>query len=230
MSEAPLREIEYSFAAEAAAHARAALELNPFCEAESLELGDGRAVYTGTFSAVHGVSGIGLEGAVEERDLREIEHFYLRKERPATFWVTSFADPSLRELLARDYKPTRTLPVHGATLGQGPLGLPEPSGSSSPDPGDWALGFTRALDPAAREAGLLALTKLHQRETRYYRAQSSASYTFFFRGIALVPFPPVHSLLALQAREAEEFRCRWIVTAGASPLPFLYERTLYEPI
>ena len=57
-----LRDIEAAFAAEAEAHARAALELNPHGEAEALELGAARAVYAGQWSQVHGVFGLGLDG------------------------------------------------------------------------------------------------------------------------------------------------------------------------
>jgi hypothetical protein len=224
----PVREIELAFAAEAAAHAAAALDLNPFGEAEALELGQARAVYSGQWSPVHGAIGLGLDGPVEERDLREIERFFFRKERPAAYWVTPATDPSLAALLGRDFAPVRTVKVHGCAPAAAAAELPGPAGASRDvDHKAWTLAFTRLLDPAAQEPGLLALTKLHQKETRFYATANSASYTFFHAGVALVPAAGAHSLLALQAREAAEFRAPFFAT-GPSPLPFLYERTLYE--
>jgi hypothetical protein len=228
MSARPLsvREVELAFAAEAAAHARAASELNPFGEAESLELGEARAVYSGAWSPVHGVFGLGLDGPVEERDLAEVFRFFHKKERPPAFWVTPETDPSLLLLLGRDFQATRKMPVHAATPAQ--VDLPPPSGSHQPDHQAWTLAFTRTLDPGAVEAGLLALTKLHQKDTRFYLGAQAASYTFFHRGLALVPTLAEHSLLALQASDAKEWGAAFLATGAASPLPFLYERTLYE--
>jgi hypothetical protein len=221
------REVEAALASEAAAHATAALELNPFGEAEAIELGSARAVYSGQWSPVHGVFGLGLDGPVEERDLREVERFFQRKERPPAFWLTPATDPSVAERLGRDYHATRRVPVHGCAPAA--TDLPAAAGASREiDHAAWSLAFTRLLDPAANAPGLLALTKLHQKDTRFYLGAPGASYTYFHAGVALVPAPGPHSLLALQAREAAEFRCSLIATAAASPLPLLYERTLYE--
>lgn len=221
------REIEQAFAAEAARYAAAALELNPFGEAEALELGASRAVYSGQWSPVHGVFGLGLDGPVEERDVREIERFFLKKERAPAFWITPATDPSLLELIARDYQPTRKSPVHGCEPAAAEL--PTPGGTSRDlDHRAWALAFTQLLDPFAIEPGLVALTKLHQKDTRYYLGANSASYTFFHAGLALVPAPGPHSVLALQAREAAEFHCSFFATGAACPLPLLYERTIHE--
>lgn len=218
--------IESALAAEAAAHARAALELNPFGEAEALELGHARAVYSGQWSPVHGVFALGLEGEVTERDLAEIDRFYFRKERPVAYWITPETDPSLLALLERDFAPTRKVPMHGT-----PLAGWEPGATTGVSAGvdhrQWSLAFTQTLDPAAREPGLLALTKLHQKETRFYM-EANASYTYFRGGLALVTVPT--SLLALQAKEARDYACDFIAIAGVSGLPFLYERTLYERI
>jgi hypothetical protein len=223
-----LRQIEQAFAREASAHAAAALELNPYGEAEALELGDARAVYTGQWSSVHGVMGLGLDGPVEERDLREVERFFHRKERSPAFWVTPETDPSLLELLGRDYRIVRSTSVHGCAL-PADAELPAPSGASREvDHRAWTLALTQQLDPYAKEPGLLALTKLHQKETRFYLGGGSASYTFFHSGLALVPSPGAHSLLALQVNEAAEFRSTFFATGAVSPLPFLYERTLHE--
>lgn len=229
------RNLEFAFAAEMAAHCAAAAELNPYAEAECLELGAGRAVYCGAWSPVHGVAGLGLDGPVEPRDLAEVERFFHRKERAPAFWLCPETDPSLAELLGRDYRATRTVAVHGIGLGEA-LPLPEASGTSKPDPNAWALDFTRALDPGASEPGLLALTKLHQKDTRYYSGMAqAASYTYFHGGIAMVPAPSAHSLLALQARDAKEWGASFLATAraivssdNASVLPLVYERTLYE--
>ncbi len=240
-----MREIELAFAAEAASHARAAAELNPFGEAEALELGDARAVYTGVWSPVHGVIGLGLDGPVEERDLREVEKFFSLKERAPNYWISPATDPSLLELLGRDYHAVKKIPVHGLRLGgiegeapspspfSGIPALPEPTGTSQPEHAEWSLAFTRLTDPLAKEPGLLALVKLHQKETRFYLnalAGNSASYTYFSRGVALVPHPSSHGLLALQADEAHKYRARFFAAGAACPLPFLYERTLFERI
>lgn|GEM_PF-3724893 len=223
------RELEFAFAAEAAQHARAALELNSFGEAECLELGDARAVYSGAWSPVHGVFGLGLDGPVEARDLQELERFFQKKERPPAYWICPETDPSLLELLGRDFEPKRKVPVHGAPL-EKLGGLPAASGSNQPEHKSWCLAFTQATDPGAKETGLFALTKLHQKETRLYLAGNgtSASYTFFSRGIALVPSPGAHSLLALQASDAATWKAGFFATGAASPLPLLYERILYE--
>ena len=126
-----LRDIEAAFAAEAEAHARAALELNPHGEAEALELGAARAVYAGQWSQVHGVFGLGLDGPVEERDLREIERFFQRKERSPAFWLTPDTDPSLAEFLKQDYEPSRRVPVHGLAR-PAAAERPLPAGTSEP--------------------------------------------------------------------------------------------------
>jgi hypothetical protein len=223
-----LRDIEAAFAAEAEAHARAAIELNPHGEAEALELGNARAVYAGQWSSVHGVYGLGLEGPVEERDFQEIQRFFQRKERSPAFWLTPETDPSLAEFLKQGYEPSRRVAVHGLAL-PAFVELPVPGGSSQPDHQAWSLAFTRVLDPGANQPGLAALTKLHQRDTRFYLgALNGASYTYFRNGVALVPVPSAHTLLSLQAKEAGDFKCSFFATGAQSPLPLLYERTLYE--
>lgn len=224
-----LADIEAAIAAEAAAHARAALDLNPFVEAEVVEFGRGRLVYAGTFSPVHGVYGAGLDGPLEEREWQEIHRFFQRKEREADFWTAPFTDPSVAEGLAARYRVARAEKVHGVALGASPGGE-FPAGSSNPEHGAWALTFSRRENPARKEPDLVATTKIHQRETRFYLlGEEAASYTFFQNGIALIPFPD-ERLLPLQRREAEEFKCTALVTLGASSLPLLYERTLHEPV
>ena len=233
------RALEAAFAAEMAAHCAAAAELNPYAEAESLELGTARAVYCGAWSPVHGVAGLGLDGPVEARDLAEVERFFHRKERAPAFWICPETDPSLLELIRRDYHETRKVAVHGISLKEVEASLPAAAGSSKPDLTSWALEFTRALDPGAREPGLLALTKLHQKDTRYYQsivapsalldaAAGEASYTFVHHGIALVPAPSSLSLLALQAAEAKEWNLAFLAACHEKSLPLVYERSLYE--
>ncbi len=229
------RELEFAFAAEAAAHTSAAADLNPYAEAEVLELGNARAVYSGAWSPVHGVSGLGLDGPVEARDLQEIDRFYLRKERAPAFWICPHTDPSLLALIERDYHKTHVVSVHGLPLSE-PADLPEPAGSNAPEPAEWTLAFTRSIDPGANESGLFALTKLHQKESRYYLGTGGASYTFFHQGVALVPAPSIFSLLSLQARDAKDWGAAFLATScsphthNASPLPLIYERSLYERI
>jgi len=221
--------LESAFAAEAAAHAAACFALNSYGEAECVELGSARLVYSGSFSPTHGVFGLGLDGPVEERDFLEIDRFFTRKERPAVYWVTSFTDPSLREYLRHGYRAIRTELVRGVTPSS-PKNLPADPFLSGPDHGAWSLGFAKALDPAAKEPNLLAVTKLHQKNTRFYLAEGGASYTFFHQGIALVPHPHP-ATWGLQLNEAAGFHCKSMAAiGGGDDIPFLYERILYEPV
>jgi hypothetical protein len=220
-------EIEAAIAAEAAAHARAAEELNPFGEAEAREMGSARLVYAGTFSPVHGVYGLGLDGPVEERDWEEIERFFQKKERAPHYWITPFTDASVLERIQKTHRPTRKEKVSGwAQLG--PAQSENTPYLSGPDHEAWCLAFTRARNPEAQEADLLALTKLHQKNTRFHLAPPYASYTFFHQGIALLPYPSP-SLLERQKIEAASFRSTAFVVIGELA-PFLYERTLHEPV
>ena len=223
-------EIESVIAEEAAAHARAAEELNPFGDSEALELGSARLVYSGQWSPVHGCFALGLDGPVEARDFHEVERFFLKKERRSAYWICPGTDSSLLSFLDRDFHAAKKTAVSGAEPRD--LPLPAPAGESRPDFPSWALAFTKTLDPAAKEVGLFALTKLHQKETSYYlgKEPGAASYTFFRNGIAFIPFPSTPELLALQIHDSANFRCRYVVVLGKSPLTFLYERTLYERI
>jgi hypothetical protein len=224
-----LPDIEAALAAEAAAHARAALDLNPFLEAEAVELGRARLVYAGTFSPVHGAYALGLDGPLEERDWQEIHRFFQRKEREANFWLAPFTDPSVAEALGARYRAGPATKVIGITLGPSPGGN-FPDGVSNPEHGAWALTFSRRENPARNEPDLLAMTKVHQRETRFYLlGDEAASYTFFHQGLAIIPYPD-ERLLPLQKREAEEFKCSALICLGDSSLPLLYERTLHEPV
>lgn len=220
---------EAALAAEAAAHARATAELNPYSEAEAEEFGAGFLVYSGSLSPVHGAYGLGLSEPLEERDFAAVERFFARKERPAAFWATPFTDPSLLERLAHTHRPTRRERLHGLAL---EAGAPEPqraAGSSTPEHGLWALAFSRATNPKRREPDLFSLTKVHQRETRFYLHGEAASYTYFHRGIALVPSPAAGTL-ALQEKEARGFRATALVVVNEPSLPLLYERILHEPL
>lgn len=224
-----LPEIEAAIAEEAAAHARAALELNPFGDAEAAELGNARLVYAGAFSPVHGVYALGLDGPPDERDWGEIERFFLRKEREPNFWTTPFTDPSVEESIRRSHHPVFARKVSGwAQLNPGEAAVPSGSSYAGPDHSAWCLAFSRQVDPGAKEPNLLSFTKLHQKNTRYYLEGNEASYTFFHRGIALVPFASP-ALLERQKSEAEAFRSAAFIVMGEGA-PLLYERILHEPV
>lgn len=221
-----LRPIEFALAAEAAQHALATAELNPLSDAECLAIGNARAVYAGVFSPVNGIWALGLDGPVEERDLREIERFFARKEAQARFWVTPETDPSLLDFLRGRWKPVQTESIYGAKLSD-ESALPDPFGTNAPEPNSWTEAFSRARGKS--ETDLLALTKLHQKETRFYEGRNSASYTFFHHGVAWAPFAEDKSLLSLQWKDAREFKAHSFATYSAH-LPKLYERTLYDAV
>jgi hypothetical protein len=214
------RRIESAIAAEAVAHAEAAAELNPYGEAESLEVGAASLVYSGSLSPVHGVFALGLGGCPDERDWQEIDKFFSRKERPPAFWLTPFTDPAVSDRLKHSHRPTRTVAVRALSLPQDPAPPPD-AALSGPDHQAWSAAFGR------KHQELLALTKLHQRNTRFYLQETEASYTFFHQGVALIPFPAA-ALLPLQRKEC--FHSKEIVVIGEADLPLLYERTLYEPV
>lgn len=228
-----IREIELTIAKEAKAHADAVSALNPYSEAESLSLGSAEAVYSGATSPIHGVFAFALDGPIEERDWQEVERFFLRKERSPAFWCSPASDPSLLAFLRSGFVETKKVPVHGFRFGAqeiSELGLPEKLGSSTPNLEEWALTFSKRERPGAKEPNLFALTKMHQREIRFYLSGHSASYTFFQDGIAFVPHVGDSALLALQIDEAKQFKSASFAVLGNSSLPFLYERTLYEPV
>lgn len=230
MGELDFKDIEAALAAEAAAHARAAGGLNPYLESEVIEQGRARLVYAGTFSPAHGAYGLGLDGPVEERDWQEIHRFFQRKEREADIYTAPFTDPSVFEALDNRYRIGAVAKVNGMKLGAAPAEA-FPEGISNPEHGAWALAFSRRENPARTEPDLVATTKMHQKETRFYLLENGegASYTFFHRGLAIVPFPHPR-LLALQKREAEEFKCLALICLNEPSLPLLYERAHHEPI
>ena len=217
--------IEAVIALEAAEHAMAVAALNPYSEAEVLELGAGRAVYCGSFSPVHGCYALGFE-ELEEKDFRQIETFFLRKERAPTFWTVPKTSPSLFSFLQENFRPTKVQAIHGKelkALEAAPIPL-----DRGLDLGEWALAFSRGENPAAKEPGLLASVKLHQKNIRFYLENGKASYTYFAEGIAYIPFPEP-SLLPLQEKEAAQFRCHFLISPSPH-FPKLYERTLHEPL
>lgn len=221
--------IESAIAAEAAAHAEACFALNSYGEAEAIEMGSARLVYSGSFSPVHGVFGLGLDGPAEARDFAEIEKFFARKERAPSFWVTPFTDPSVKEYLRSQYRAIRNEIVRGLKPAS-PRELKADPFLPGPDHGEWSLAFARTIDPAAKEANLLAVTKLHQKHTRFYSENGRASYTFFHQGIALVPHPCAETMKA-QLNEAAGFHAKAFTVIGeGDEIPFLYERQLYEQI
>lgn len=239
-------DIESALAEEAAAHAKASAELNSFGEAEAVEMGSARLVYAGVFSSVHGVYGLGLDGPAEDRDWAEIDRFFQRKERAPIYYITPFTDPGVMERIRLTHRLDRTEKVNGWML-EGNGETMHEAYLSGPDHGEWSLAFARLRNPAAKEADLLSATKLHQKNTRFYLQAGAASYTFFHQGVAIVPYPAGMSLLKLQKKEAEAFRCKAFVVMGASQSaqsgdtsqstqsgdntpPLLYERKVYEPV
>jgi hypothetical protein len=218
--------IEPAIAAEAAAHTLAAAELNPFADADVLDLGGAFACYGGIFSPANGVHGLGMNGAVEARDLAEIERFFQQKEARPAFWICDATDPSLLELLG-SYSATKHELIYGAALEKSEP-LKNASGTNAPEPELWPLAFTRARDPQKKEPDLLALVKLHQKETRrYLNGEQDASYTYFHNSVAWVPHVSSNELLALQWNDAREFRAKYFASYKPQ-FPKLYERTLYE--
>lgn len=221
--------IESAIAAEAAAHAEAALALNPHGEAEFLEMGSARLVYSGVFSSVHGAYGLGLDGPLENRDFVEVERFFTRKDRAAIFWTTPFTDVSLLTYLEHGYRKTKKVCVHGVEPSSA-ANLPVDPFVSGPEHGAWSLAFAKTIDPDAKEANLLSVTKLHQKNTRFYMSGGRASYTFFQLGTALIPYP-CEETLEQQKNEAAGFHSKALVLVGEGKrFPLLYERTLHEPV
>jgi hypothetical protein len=218
------REVEAALRAEAVDFAAASRDLNPYGEAEAREIAGAWAIYCGQFSETHGI--FGWEFAPEPRELEAALRFFQDKERALAFWVTSFADRSLRDWAREVGRPLRTETVYCLRLKSS--GQESLSAASTPNLETWPLAFTRARNPAATEADLLALTKLHQRNTRFSAADGFGSYTYFHLGSAWIPF--LHpALFSAQRQEAEHFRAPWLATASDfGEIPRLYERILYE--
>lgn len=226
-----IRDLEEVLALEAEAHARATLELNPYSEAESLDLGTMRAIYTGAISSVHGVFATGLDGDFEERDLKEIERFFSKKERAPLFWASPATHPTWLEYLEKNAKKIATQRVHGAALKDFMVPA-NASGNNKPDFTRWALSFTRLRNPTAKEPDLISQIKMHQKNTRYYldEKNSLATFTFFEKGLAFSSHKASDELFSLQLKDAKEFSAKYFFTNRESSLPFLYERNLYEPL
>lgn len=215
-----MKEAEITLAEEAAAYARACLELHPYGEAEVLDLGTAKAVFSGLHSPIHGVYALGLDSEVDPKDIEEIEAFYSRKERTSAFWLTPFTDASLLALL-KNYRPTKKEKVYAIPFSQAksPEHLP-------PDLEQWPLLYTQQRT-GATQPDFLALAKLHQKNTRFYLQDGAAAYTFFHQGVALLQ--GATSAFPMQSAEAKKFSCTTCITTE-SVGDFLYERTLYEPV
>jgi hypothetical protein len=220
-------EIEIALAAEAEAHARASAELNPFGEAEAEELGSARLVYSGAVSRVHGVYALGLDGPPEERDWKQILRFFSRLDRDPNYFTMPATDPSVLEEIRSSHRPVDTVKVYAEDLAS--VKVEQAEGISEPNFDQWALAFSRRENPARSEPDLLALTKIHQKSTRFYLNGEAASYTFFHRGIALISYP-VAGVFDLQRKEAAEFKAHTLVVMGEPLLPFQFERICHEPI
>jgi hypothetical protein len=228
MDSALVRQTELAIAAEAAAHAAATKTLNPFSEATVMEFGDGCLVYSGAVSEMHGAYALGLDGPLEKRDFEAIDRFFLELERPFAFWASPLTDPCTLTEMKKTAKEKRRVRMHGMPMESSSPFAEGSQGSSTPDHQAWTLAFSRMLRPEAKEPSLFALTKLHQPSTRFYLHEEQASYTFFHRGLAYIPYP-AEGLSALQWQQAREFGAKAFVQAEKSRLPFLYERVLYEP-
>ena len=222
-----VRAIELAIAQEAATHASATKALNPYSEAEFRDIGAGVLVYAGVYSPFNGAYAFGLDGEPEERDAAEAQRFFADRDCSEAYWHSPLTPASLAAHWRKHFRVTQQQSIAGAAIeGENPWGNKTP-GSSTPSLDDWALAFTRREKPEAKEPSLLALTKLHQAETRFYLHEESAGYTFFHRGVAWIPFPNA-ALSALQWRDAKEFGARWIGLGRPLGLPLLYERTRYE--
>jgi hypothetical protein len=232
MNKKLIRQIEWAIAGEAAAHARATLALNPLSEAEALQLGNAYAVYCGSFSAVHGVYGLGLDGETDDSDFTAIDDFFFRKERAPHYWLCPVTDPSVTARLGSKFKISGTQRVFAAPIGEKSPCKEGLAGTSSPDLKAWMIGLARTENPKAKEPSLFSFTKIHQKETRFYLHPKSGlgSYTFFHHGVALVPVPAHPELTALQWQEAQDFGAKVFATLAPSALPLLYERTRLEPV
>lgn len=213
-------EVEAAIADEASKFCDATLDINPYSEAEVLELGTARAVYTGVISAVHGVYGLGLDGPVEERDILEIEKFYARKERTPRFWVSDFADSSLLEFLGK-YEITQTQIICGQEAKS--ISIAATEGNNAPDLNQWASSFSKIENPLA------AQTRVHQKNLRFYLNESKSTFTFFSGNIAFIPFVQ-RELFPKQVADIKKFQTKFVVNTEEGFLPKIYERKLYERI
>jgi hypothetical protein len=219
-----IAEIEQAIADEAVAHVEAVASLNPYAEAEWIEIGNSKLVYTGVTSSVFGAYNFAVDEIWEEREWLELERFFSRKERAPNFWVNPLSNPACIERIQSTHKITKKQKVFALEL-KTREGFEE----KLPDLEKWGILFSKLQNPEAREASFLALIKLHQKNTRFYENQMEGSYTFFHSGIALVPFP-APALSATQQASAEKFQCKIYCELDHSNLPLLYERILYEPI
>ena len=207
--------VERAIAAEAAAHAEAVLALNPYSEADFLELGCALAVYSGVASPWNALYGDLF--SLEPRDWDHVKKFFSERDAHCLAWGTEkFPVPA---------KKMETMLVYAETLS--PMTNKVPPAENIP-PETWPLLFTQERRPESLAPDFLAALKFQQRETRFYAQNKAASYTFFHGGVAWVPFPAEHSLLELQKRDAGNFGCRFFATTAPGFSPFAFERTLYE--
>jgi hypothetical protein len=221
---ASISEIEQAIALEAVAHAEALASLNPYSEAEWIEIGNTKLVYTGVTSSVFGAYNFATDEIWEEREWLELERFFSRKERSPHFWVSPLTAPECIERIKHTHKITKKQKVFGLELKPR-----EEFEEKLPDLDNWGILFSKLQNPQATEASFLALIKLHQKNTRFYENELEGSYTFFHSGIALSPYPS-ERLSAYQQASAEKFQCKMYCELEHSSLPTVYERILYEPI
>lgn len=93
------RRLEFHEAWSSSEHARVQAQLFPETGANTLVVGDGRAVYTGKKSPLNRVYGWGLTGPVTADDLERVEVFYQDRGLKPHIRVCPLADPSLVQLL-----------------------------------------------------------------------------------------------------------------------------------
>lgn len=213
---------EKVIAAEAKDYASATLVLNPYSEAETLDLGVLLAVYCGVSSPVHGI--YLLDSNILERDLQEADDFLARKDRKPWYWepegVKGFSSLRNTQVIYKQKVFGKKLE---ASDGQDSQALPP---SNVPD---WAQKFSQILAKTTviNSPQLFAETKFQQANTRFYSDTTGESYTYFQGSTAFVPYAPSSALLERQCKEAAQMGCKFFLTFS-STFPYLYERILHE--
>ncbi len=238
---------EHALAAMARNYVVASNDLNPFVEAQILDLEPAVAAYAGTFSPIHGVIGLGLGHPVVPEEIEDIDRFFQRKER-APFWETSpSTEPSLLEhIRSHGFGVFEEQTVLGLELKNIPDEAFPPGITAEPDHGVWAQTHTRSHRPEASGPDLFSTVLMHMRSTRYYlqsEPKPDAAFTVFQDGLALTMARPLlqDSLLHAQLQHAARFKCRalaLVVRPGTVrpteampgfPWTFSYTRKIWKP-
>jgi hypothetical protein len=120
-------------------YAAAWRRLHPESGATSIQVADGRAVFTGADSPVTQVLALGMSGPVSAEDLGIIEEFFLSRHAPVRILLSPLAHPSLLpELTRRGYLPEELENVMAR-----PLSAPSVEQPSTEDP-TWPAALLRA--------------------------------------------------------------------------------------